>query len=271
MTDQEFRGRTAVVTGAASGIGAACARLFAARGGRVALWDIDETGLTAQIEALRNTLGDVDVRPWNLDVSDHAAVKSALDDVASQMDGIHHLVNCAVSFIAAGREATPQEWDRSLNVNVAGAAMLTAAASRHMSRGSSVVNVSSISAHVAQRDRWTYNAGKAAILALTRGQALDLAPAGIRVNAVSPGWIWTPEVARAANGDRERWEPIWGRFHILERLGEPEEVAEAVLFLSSERASFITGTELLVDGGYSAIGPEGLGDESHFAGTDTTG
>ena len=98
-------------------------------------------------------------------------------------------------------------------------------------------------------------------------QALDLAAYHIRVNVVSPGWIWTPEVARAADGGRARWEPVWGRYHILRRLGEAVEVARAILFLCSDDASFITGAELPVDGGYLALGSEGLGEMSSFAGS----
>lgn len=129
------------------------------------------------------------------------------------------------------------------------------------------MNISSVSAHVAQPNRWTYNACKGAIITLTKCQALDLAPYGIRVNAVSPGWIWTPEVAKAANGDRARWEPIWGRYHMLRRLGEAREVARAILFLCSDDASFITAAELAVDGGYLGMGSEGLGETSAFAGS----
>ena len=173
---------------------------------------------------------------------------------------IDFLVNTAASFISAGLEATPAEWDRVLGVNVKGCAASVSIISRHMPRGSAIVNVGSISAHIAQANRWTYNATKAAIVEMTKCQALDLARRGVRVNAVSPGWIWTPEVSKAAGGDRARWEPIWGRYHILERLGEPEEVANAIIFLLSSSASFITATELMVDGGYLALSAEGLGD-----------
>ncbi|MGB4135564.1 MAG: SDR family oxidoreductase, partial [Microbacterium sp.] len=206
--------------------------------------------------------------PVVADVSDTDALPAVLEQAFSSSDGVDHVVNCAASFLAAGVGATRADWDRSLGVNVTGSAMLTAYAAGRMPRGGTVVNISSISAHIAQSDRWTYNATKAAIVALTRGQALDLAPRGIRVNAVSPGWIWTAEVAKAADGDRDRWEPVWGRYHMLERLGEPSEVADAVLYLSSDGSSFITGTELMVDGGYCAMGPEGLGDTAVFAGTD---
>jgi NAD(P)-dependent dehydrogenase (short-subunit alcohol dehydrogenase family) len=262
MTDTEFAGKVALVTGAASGIGAATASALSARGARVALVDMDADALASQRDTMEGALS------FAVDVTDTAAVDSAVADVVSTWGRVDILVNCAASFIAAGADATRAEWERSLGVNVVASAMLSSRVSAHMPPGSAIVNVSSISAHAAQPDRWTYNASKAAILALTRGQALDFRRAGIRVNAVSPGWIWTAEVSKAAGGDREKWEPVWGRYHLLERLGEAHEVAEAVLFLASARASFITGTELLVDGGYSAMGPEGLGDTATFAGSN---
>jgi hypothetical protein len=98
--------------------------------------------------------------------------------------------------------------------------------------------------------------------------ALDLSPFNIRVNTVSPGWIWTREVDKAAGGDRTKWGPIWGKLHMLRRLGEPREVAAAVRFLCSDEASFITAAELPVDGGYLGMGSEGLGEASSFAGSD---
>ena len=180
-------------------------------------------------------------------------------DCATNGAPVHHLVNSAADFVAAGLDATREQWRHSLDVNVVSSARLTAAVSATMPSGSTVVNISSISAHIAQPGRWTYNTTKAAIVELTRCQAMDLAGAGIRVNVVSPGWIWTPEVEKAAAGGRARWEPQWGAFHMLGRLGEAEEVAAPVLFLSGSGASFITGTELMVDGGYRAMGPEGNG------------
>jgi NAD(P)-dependent dehydrogenase (short-subunit alcohol dehydrogenase family) len=98
--------------------------------------------------------------------------------------------------------------------------------------------------------------------------ALDLAIHKIRVNTLSPGWIWTREVDKAANYDREKWGPIWGKYHMLRRLGEVEECAAPAAFLLSDEASFITGTELMVDGGYCGLGSEGLGESSTFAGSN---
>jgi len=106
---------------------------------------------------------------------------------------------------------------------------------------------------------------------LTKCQALDLAPMGIRVNSVDPAWIWSDETDKAADADgggRQKWGPVWGRFHMLRRMGDAIEVARPTLFLLSEDASFITGTSLPVDGGYLAMGPEGLGEQSSFAGSD---
>lgn len=263
MTGGEFAASIAVITGAGSGIGRATAQAFARDGATTWLWDINGEGAEAAATELRSEGHSASAA--RLDVGEDAAVADAIAKIGVTTAEIH-LVNCAANFVAVGPDGSRADWERSLRVNVISSALLTGKLSRLMLPGSTVVNVSSISAHTAQPGRWTYNASKAAILALTRGQALDLRTKGIRVNAVSPGWIWTREVAKAADDDRERWEPVWGKYHILERLGEPAEVADAIAYLSSERASFITGTELLVDGGYSAIGPEGLGETSKFAG-----
>jgi NAD(P)-dependent dehydrogenase (short-subunit alcohol dehydrogenase family) len=260
-------GRVAVVTGGASGIGEATAREFASSGASVAILDINAEAGEKAAAQMRSEGGTVAFFP--LDVSDRDACRRAADAIAARWSGVRFLVNSAASFLGKGLDAETEDWERSLGVNVRGAANMAQACHPHMKRagGGAIVNLSSISAHVAQPNRWTYNATKGALLAMTRCQALDLAPDGIRVNAVSPGWTWTPEVAKAAQGDRARWEPVWGRYSMLRRLGEPREIARAILFLCSDDASFITGAELPVDGGYLGLSGEGLGDSSAFAGT----
>jgi NAD(P)-dependent dehydrogenase (short-subunit alcohol dehydrogenase family) len=257
-----FANQVAIVTGGASGIGAATVQRLGRLGAWVAIFDLDGEG--AERRAGELAAGGVDATAYPVDVADEEALADAVAQVAKATGTINLLVNCAASFISAGRDATRGDWDRALGVNVRGYASAVSLASRYMPPGSAIVNLASISAHVAQPNRWTYNTTKGAIVSMTKCQALDLGSAGIRVNVVSPGWVWTPEVSRAAGGDRQKWEPVWGRYHILRRLGEPSEIASAIAFLLSPEASFITGAELMVDGGYSALGPEGLGEESRF-------
>lgn len=255
----EWRGRVGLVTGAASGIGRATVSELAARGAHVVAVDIDTA-------ALKTVVGEIVDRGHAatgvaLDVADRPRVQASLAALGAEHPRLHLVVNCAVNFLARGVDVSPDDWDHVLRVNVGGISNIVQEARPLLAAApdAAVVNTASISAHIAQPRRWTYNTSKAAIVGLTRCMAMDLAPDGIRVNAVSPGWIWTPEVSKAAGGDREAWEPVWGRYYLLRRLGEPAEVARAIAFLCSTDASFITGTELMVDGGYSAMDPKGSG------------
>jgi NAD(P)-dependent dehydrogenase (short-subunit alcohol dehydrogenase family) len=263
----DWSGRVAIVTGGASGIGAATAREFAREGASVVILDINVALGVEMVGSLRAE--GLKASFTQLDVSEAEACREAVQAVFAEHGRLDYLVNSAVSFLGKGLDATTEEWERSLGVNIRGGANMAQSCHGPMQQtgGGAIVNISSISGHIAQPNRWTYNACKGGILAMTRCQALDMAPDGIRVNVVSPGWTWTPEVAKAAEGDRAKWEPIWGRFSILRRLGEAREIARAILFLCSDDASFITGAELPVDGGYMALGSEGLGDRSTFAGT----
>lgn len=262
-----FDDKVVVVTGGASGIGAATARAFAAEGAHVAVLDINGQG--ARSLAAELSEAGYSAEAIERDVSDQPGTRRDMAALLAARGRLDVLINCAVSFLAKGLDATTDDWDHALAVNIRGYSNMVQACHPGLkaSGAGAIVNLASISGHIAQPNRWTYHASKGGIIALTTAMALDLSADGIRVNCISPGWIWTPEVAKAADGDRARWEPIWGPYHMLRRLGEASEVADACLFLSSEQASFITATELKVDGGYSGMGAEGLGEASRFAGS----
>lgn len=271
-----FIDRVAIVTGGSNGIGRAVVDALLAEGARVVYtclpadvfafdpertWD-DATGNLRTSDRLCELAGDM---------GDEAFCDSVVDLAVARFGGVDLLVNNAFSFNAKGLDATRADWDRIMTVGpVAYARMIQLVAADLARRGAAgaVVNVSSISAHVAQPNRWTYNAAKGAVHQLTKCAALDLGKKRVRVNSVSPGWVWTREVAKAAADDRAKWEPVWGDFHCLGRMADPAEIAKPICFLLSDDASFITGSDLPVDGGYCALGPEGLGAASKFAGSD---
>jgi NAD(P)-dependent dehydrogenase (short-subunit alcohol dehydrogenase family) len=249
-------GRVAIVTGAAAGIGEAIALLMAEEGGQVVVADIDEQGGERTAAAIREAGGDATF--VHCDVSREADVREMRDGALRAYGRIDVLVNNAAVFVLKGVEATPEEWERSLSVNVVGNSLCTRYASEEMKKqgGGAIVNLSSISAFIAQPQFVTYSATKAAILQMTRNVALDLAPHGIRVNAVCPGTILT----QASRNHMERvgqsfeeWNAEQSSRQLLGRVGDPREVAYAVVFLASDEASFITGTHLMVDGGYVAV------------------
>ncbi len=253
------------------GIGKATAERLLREGATVAVFDInEEAGRIFTEEANEHNFT---LTFCKVDVSDKQQCIEAVKNVAEANGGeIHYLVNCAVYFGSKGLNAEKEDWDKSFSVNVVGYANMVQVCYDFMndsrSVDKSIVNIASTAAHRAQINRWTYSATKGAVVMMTKNMALDLSSHGIRVNSVSPAWVWSPEVAKVAVGGREKWEPIWGPYHLPRRLCETSEVASAVCFLLSEDASYVTGSDLTTDGGYCAIGPEGLGEHSNFAGTD---
>lgn len=251
-----MRGRTAVVTGGAAGIGEAAARLIAEEGGQVLIADVDERAGEAAAAAIRDAGGvAVFVRT---DVSQEDQVRRMRDACVDAFGKIDVLVNSAAVFVLRGVAATVEEWQRSLGVNVIGTSLCIRYAAEEMKKQGkgAIVNLSSISAFIAQPDFVTYSATKAAILQITRNVALDLAPHGIRVNCVCPATILT----RASHDHMERVGQTLDEFlaeqgpaHLLGRVGQAREVAYPIVFLASDEASFITGTHLMVDGGYTAV------------------
>ena len=261
-----FAGKVALVTGGTHGIGFAIALELLREGAAVVV-----SGLPADEVEGRAAFAAAGFSPAIVtgDLIEEKFCRELVAQTLARHGRVDCLVNNAFSFLAKGLDATPADFARSFGVGPVAFALLTQLVAEPMKRqgGGAIVNVSSISAWIAQPNRWTYNLAKGAVAQLTRCAALDLAPHRIRVNSVSPGWIWTREVDKAAGGDRAKFDPVWGQFHMLGRMGHPVEIAGPVLFLLSDDASFITGTDLPVDGGYNGLGPEGLGQTTKIAGT----
>ena len=265
-----FTGKVALVTGGASGIGRGVLEELCREGAAVGFADLDPASQEL-VDALQ--ANGHNVRVWVGNLEDESFCLKFVAEAAAHFGRIDYLVNNAFSFTAKSHDATEADWHRSFFVGPVAYARLLAAAAPHMQAngGGAVVNISSISAFIAQPHRWTYNAAKGAVHNLTKCMALDYAEAKIRVNSVSPGWIWTRETLNAANldgGGPEKWDSIWGEYHMLARCGHAVEIARPVLFLLSDDASFITGTDLPVDGGYQGMGPEGLGKTTVIAGSE---
>src|SRR5258708_9421514 len=248
-----LRDKVAIVTGGATLIGAEVVRAFHDAGTKVVVADIN----AKEGQAIADKLGS-SVLFIKTDLTDDKQISNCIQNAVQRFGGIDFLINLACVYIDNALESTRNEWLASYNVNVVGGVMMLKAVRPHMVKrgGGAVVNFGSISAKVAQTGRWLYPVTKAAILQLTRNEAMDLAGDRIRVNSISPGWTWCRLMDELTHGDKVKTNKVGGAFHMLGRVGEPREVAEAVLFLCSSHASFITGTDLAVDGGYYAIGPE---------------
>ncbi len=239
-------GKVAIVPGGATKIGRAVVDAFVAAGTRVMVADIVEPEGLPEGAAFAAC-----------DLRDDAQIAALVAATKDRFGRIDFLVNVACSYLDNGAASTRAEWLDSLNVNIVGSVMLMQAAAEDLARTKgAIVNFGSISSRVAQTGRWLYPVSKAAILQLTRNQAMDLAPKGIRVNAVSPGWTWSNIMDQLTGGNRAKTDSVAAPFHLLRRVANPDEVASAVLFLCSDEASFITGTDIRVDGGYTAMGPE---------------
>jgi NAD(P)-dependent dehydrogenase (short-subunit alcohol dehydrogenase family) len=254
MDSQKLRGKFAIVTGAGGGIGRAIVLAFARAGAGVQCADIDGAAAEAAAEEIRAAGGHAAF--CKVDVSDGASAERAVANAVAAFGALHILVNNAAVFPAKSAidQLDDRVWERTLAVNVGGAFHMSKHAIPHIRKagGGSIIHVASQMAQVAEAGDAAYCATKSALLGLAKGMALDYAADGIRVNTLSPGGIATQQMVREF-GDMATAERDWGKArHALGRLGRPEEIADAALFLASNDSSFMTGADLLIDGGYSA-------------------
>lgn len=256
----DLTGQVACVAGGATGIGAASSRAFALAGAQVVIADVNLAAGEETAAAIRADGGAV--RAVSCDVGDETQVKKLVAGIVERegrLDVMH--ANAGIESMQKATEASVSHWERVLNVNLTGVFLVCRTALRHMyERGSgSVIITSSPHAMATVPDAAAYAASKGGVHALMHALALEAAPHGVRVNAIIPGTIDTPMVRREALASSSPEEQIkkLAASQPLGRLGRPEEVAAAALFLASDAASFITGSALSVDGGLMAALPSG--------------
>lgn len=250
MSVSSFDGRRILITGAGTGIGAATAKHLAELGARVAILDRDG-------DAARRTADALGERglAWAADVTDPAACEGVLAEMERQWGGIDGLVNNAGTWDHGPLlELTPERWQRVLDVNLMAPIAFANAAARRMAPGGAIVNVSSVLGQVAAPGRGPYCVSKGALITLTKIQAIEWASAGIRVNAIAPGYI-TNETTRAMAAGVGFDAAAVERRTPMGRFGTEEEVAQGIAWLlDPARASYVTGHVLEVNGGWTAYG-----------------
>ena len=253
--------RVAIVTGGSSGIGRSTAVQLARRGAAVILtYSTNEAGAKDTVATIEAEGGAAVALPLDVGRSDtFPAFRARVAEVLRgwDRDSFDILVNNAgIARTAMFTDTTEELFDELHRVLLKGPFFLTQTLLPLLADGGAIVNTSSSSAAHAEPGYSGYGTMKGALVVLTRFLAKELSPRGIRVNSVSPGWTWSKIMDQLTEGDRAHTDAVAADFHILRRVGDPDEVARAVLFLCSDEASFVTGTDLAVDGGYSAMGPE---------------
>jgi 2-keto-3-deoxy-L-fuconate dehydrogenase len=254
MSEGKLTGRVTVVTGGGSGIGREIALLFARHGGRVAIFDVDDAGGAATAAEATAEGGEAIYR--RCDVSRQAEVVDAFGAVAAELGPVDILVNNAgISHVGTVETTNEEDFDRVYAVNVKGVYnCLKSAVEMMKGRGGVILNLASVASMVGVPDRFAYGMSKGAVLTMTYSVATDYVRQGIRCNSISPGRVHTPFVdgfiARNYPGREAEMFDTLSRTQPLGRMGRPEEIAALALFLCSDEAAFITGSNFPIDGGF---------------------
>lgn len=251
-----LKGKTIIVTGGAKGIGRSACLMAATEGANIAVTDIlDDDGKDC-INKIREKGGTA--KYWHLDVSSEDQVKSIIEEVTSEFGRVDVLVNNA-GISGANKpthEVTEEEWDKLMAINVKGVFFCTKHAVPAMKKagGGSIINLSSIYGIVSAPDNPPYHASKGAVRLMTKTDALLYAKDKIRVNSLHPGFIWTPMVENLAeeSGDKQKFREKIAKRHPIGDVGDPDDIAYGIVYLASEESKFMTGSELVIDGGYTA-------------------
>ena len=249
--DLNLKDKVTIVTGAAQGIGKAIAESFASEGASVALVDVNAGGVEKAAEEIRSC--GVQAIGIRTDITSPQDTNGMVRTVLDAFLKVDILVNNAGLWVLKSfRDSEPEDWQREIAVNYYGVLNCTKAVLGHMiERGRGrIVNMASDAGRIGEPDHPTYSASKAAVIAFTKALAKDVGPEGIAVNAVAPGWTDTPS---AWKFDAQTTERILKRSYPLRKVGRPQDIADMVLFLSSERAGHVTGQTISVDGGYCML------------------
>ncbi len=249
--------KTALVTGGGKGIGQAISERFAKQGARVYILDVDEKGAAETIGRIQEAGGIGFFEPC--DVTRPAQVREAVDSIAAAAGSIDIVVNNAgIAHIGTAESTTPEDLDRLLDVNVKGVAHVLRATLPHLKeKGGAVLNMASVAAFVGLNDRFAYSATKGAVATMTLSVAKDYLSYGIRCNSISPGRVHTPFVdgflkQNYPGREAEMFEKL-ALTQPIGRMAEPEEIACLALYLCSDEASFITGSDFPIDGGFKTL------------------
>ena len=253
---ERLKDKCIILTGASLGIGKATAKKLCDEGARVALTDIADNEGSELEEEIKKSGGNA--RYWHLDVSDEDQVQKTFKEIHESMGTIDVLVNNAgISGVnKPSHKITKEEWQKVIDVNINGVFFCTKHAIPYMQKTGrgNIVNLSSIYGIISAPDIPPYHASKGAVRIMTKTDALTYAGDNIRVNSVHPGFIWTPLVENMAKNSKEGLEKFREKLdnmHPLGHIGEPDDIAYGIVYLASDESKFLTGSELVIDGGYT--------------------